>query len=95
MTAIKRTYEVYDRNGNILLRTSRENDLSIKGAGDGIEWNENPGDGAPYTIFCEEHGPIGYVGTSDCTGFLNDNIEPDYSCRPWNIQFEGKIPTHA
>lgn len=81
--AVWRVYEVYDREGKLVLLNQRFNDLSIKGAGDGLCWDDSPGAGAPYTVFCaEDGGKIGFIGMSTSTGFLNDNIAPDLGARP-------------
>lgn len=75
-----RAYMIVDADGQEQGPFLRTNDLTIEGAANGLSWKATK---APYDIYCavkgHAFGRFGFVGQSDFSGFIDDNIWPDFS----------------
>lgn len=73
---------IRSKDGAIVLVDRRENELSLKGAGNALTWPIVHGPG-PYDVyvFDRDTGRSGYVGTAMGCWFVDDNIAPDTTRR--------------
>lgn len=66
---------------------STRNDMAYKGNRNQITWNAVPG-AAYYAVYREDNGVYGYVGKTETTEFVDENITPDTADGPQ----EGRNP---
>jgi len=59
------------------------NNLSAQGASNSLTWSAPSGGGAArYNIYKKQNGLYGYIGQSDTTSFVDNNINPDLGITP-------------
>lgn len=63
------------------LSNTIENDLSVSGHKNTVEWDLVPG-ASRYIIYKDDNGIFGYIGGSEGYNFTDDNITPDLSDTP-------------
>lgn len=77
-STVRRYAVIRSKDGAIVHVDRRENELSLKGAGNALTWPIVHGPG-PYEVyvFDRDTGRSGYVGTAMGCWFVDDNIAPD------------------
>lgn len=83
--AQRRSYVVLDADGRTVHQAHAENDLSVGGARNSLNWLEGR---APFRVYCAEWLPVGlgFIGETQGHEFADTNYDPDYSRRPLAAQ---------